>query len=110
MESYEGWAIVEIMGHRRLAGYCREAEMYGGKLLRIDSYEGDSETAIQTQYYGAGSIYCLTPATEETARRVAAGIKAPEPVALWEIPQAKQLALTDGNRWHEDPGSDDDRD
>lgn len=94
MESYEGWAIVEIMGHRRLAGYCRGQVMYGGTFLRIDCYEGTSETATGTQFYGAGSVYCLTPTTEETARRVASSLRMPEPVALWEIP--KQAALTAG--------------
>jgi hypothetical protein len=33
---YEGWAIVELMGHRQRAGYVKEAEMFGAKMLRLD--------------------------------------------------------------------------
>jgi len=96
VDTYEGWAIVEIMGHRRLAGFVREVEMYGGKLLRIDSYEGTNEAPTMTQFYVVGSVYCLTPTTEETARRAATAIEAPKPIALWELPKPVQGALTDG--------------
>lgn len=34
--AYEGWAIVELMGHRRLAGYVRQAEQFGVAMLRLD--------------------------------------------------------------------------
>lgn len=30
------WAIVELMGHVRLAGYVTEEERFGAKLGRID--------------------------------------------------------------------------
>lgn len=68
--------------------------MYGGKLLRIDCYETGTPTPTRTQFYGAGSVYCLTPTTEETARRIGT-IKLPDPVALWELPklQAQQSLL-----------------
>ena len=39
---FEGWAIVELMGHRRLAGYVQQAEMFGTVLLRIDVPSGCS--------------------------------------------------------------------
>ena len=103
MESFEGWAIVEIMGHRRLAGYCSEAEMYGAKFLRIDCYGNpDSQNPTETQFYGANSVYCLTPTTEDTARRVGT-IKRPEPVALWELPRAERPALTSGAGHDDNP-------
>lgn len=34
--AFEGWAIVELMGHRRLAGYVRQAEQFGVAMLRLD--------------------------------------------------------------------------
>ena len=34
--AFEGWAIVELMGHRRLAGYVRQAEQFGAAMLRLD--------------------------------------------------------------------------
>lgn len=35
-ESYEGWAILELMGHRRLGGRVSQVEQYGVPMLRID--------------------------------------------------------------------------
>ena len=67
---YEGWAIVELMGHRTFGGRISEVEMYGGKLLRLDVYDVEGDEPAMTQYYGSAAIYCITPATEETAREV----------------------------------------
>ena len=71
---YEGWTILELMGHRRLAGYVTEAEIAGGKFIRIDVPGKDGHgprSTVATQFYGASSVYCLTPTTEEIARKVA---------------------------------------
>ena len=35
-KTFEGWAIVELMGHRRLAGYVTETELAGAPMLRLD--------------------------------------------------------------------------
>ncbi len=82
--AYEGWAILELMGHRRLAGRVSEAEIAGAKLLRID-VPGEGDSVKATQFYSAAAVYCLTPTTEETARKVAA-LAAPAPVQQWELP------------------------
>jgi hypothetical protein len=34
--AFEGWAIVELMGHRRLGAYVRETELAGAAMLRLD--------------------------------------------------------------------------
>ena len=81
-EVYEGWAILELMGHRRLAGKVSQAEMYGAAFCRIDVPDGDGFT---TQYYGGSSIYALTPCAEDTARR-ASVLSRPAPVHAWELP------------------------
>lgn len=88
MSAYEGWAIVELMGHRRLGGRVGEAEAYGAKLLRLDVPKtGTSDEWIATQFYGGSAIYCVTPCDEETARRVAASNQ-PAPVHHWQLPAA----------------------
>lgn len=97
-EPYEGWAIVELMGHRRLAGYVTEVEAFGAKLLRLDvaaGLVGDVPDELQgtpptdvaaTQFYSSAALYCLTPTTERIARAV--GVLAiPQPVARWELPR-----------------------
>lgn len=69
-EAFQGWVILELMGHRRLGGYVREQEIAGQAFLRIDIPGEDGEFAA-TQYYGASAIYCMTPTTEEIAKMLA---------------------------------------
>lgn len=80
-EVYEGWAILELMGHRRLAGYVQEADQYGARMVRIDI----PTEPPATQFYGGNAIYCLTPTTEEIATAVACR-NAPAPAHRWELP------------------------
>ena len=75
--AYEGWAYLELMGHRRHAGFVREVEMYGGKQIRIDIPTDDGDV---TKFYGAGAIYALSPCSEEVARDLAEGLGDPRPV------------------------------
>ena len=79
---FEEWAILELMGHRRLAGKVTDAVIGGGAFLRIDIPNKDGN--YTTQYYSPGSVYCLTPTTEEIARMVAKQSQ-PEPVYRWEL-------------------------
>lgn len=81
-ESFDQWAILELMGHVRLAGRVTEEEHFGAKLGRIDIPNGDG---FATQWFSGGSIYRLTPTTEEIARNVAANNQ-PQPVHRWELP------------------------
>src|SRR5688572_24728142 len=56
------YAIVEIFGHRRLAGRVMEVERFGAKLLRIDvPTEGDFAKGFTTQFYGGASLFSVTP-------------------------------------------------
>jgi len=89
-EAFEGWVILELMGHRRLGGYLREQEIGGVSFLRLDIPEMDGIPAA-TQFYGAGSVYCITPTTEEVAR-LCAKVNRPEPVHAWELPAPRELA------------------
>lgn len=36
IESFESWAIVELLGHVRMAGRLTEEERFGGKMGRLD--------------------------------------------------------------------------
>lgn len=83
-ESFEGWAILELMGHRRLAGYLREQSVAGAAMVRID-VPGQGEHVEATQFYAPSAVYCITPTTEDMARRVAA-MSMPAPVQRWELP------------------------
>ena len=82
--TFEGWAILELMGHRRLAGYVKEVELAGAGVLRLD-VPGEGDETSATQFYAPSALYCLTPVSEETARAVAARSR-PRPVHRWELP------------------------
>lgn len=80
--AYTGWAVVELMGHRRIAGHVSEAAQYGTAMIRIDVPGEDGATI--TQFYGGNSIYCLSPVTEDVARAVARRNQ-PAPVSPYEV-------------------------
>jgi len=75
--------VLELMEHRRLGGFVSEVEVFGGKLLRIDIPAPDE--TMQTQFYSASSLYCITPTTEDIARAVALRNQ-PQPVHFYELP------------------------
>ena len=69
-ERFGTWAILELMGHRRLAGYLTELQIAGAGFLRLDIPPiGDEQGA--TQFYAPSSVYAITPVTEEAAKAVA---------------------------------------
>jgi hypothetical protein len=82
--AFEKWAVVELMGHVRMAGRVTEEERFGAVMGRIDiPSEGDTFT---TQYFNGSSIYRVTPVSEEAARAMAKSHQ-PRPVYDWELPK-----------------------
>jgi hypothetical protein len=77
------WAILELMGHRRLGGMVSEATIGGASMIRIDVPETPNQPAF-TQYYGGSALYCLTPTTEEIATAVAER-SVERPVSRYEL-------------------------
>lgn len=63
----EEWALVEIFGHRQHYGRIVEVERFGTKLLRVDEPTEVPDT-FKTHFYSGGSIFSITPITEQTAR------------------------------------------
>lgn len=78
-KAFEEWAVLELMGHRRLAGRVSEETIGGAAFIRIDVPGG------ATQFYAPGAVYCITPTSEEIARQFAEGNK-PRPVERYELP------------------------
>ncbi len=87
-QAFEEWAVLELLGHVRLAGKVSEANLFGTALGRIDIPKRDG--GFVTQYFGGGSVYRITPVTEEIARAVAEHHE-PEPVHRWELPAPKPV-------------------
>jgi hypothetical protein len=87
--AFEGWAIVELMGHRRLAGHVSEQDIAGTAFLRLDvpARAGDGIT----QFYSAAAVYCITPTTEDIARKIGER-SAPAPVSRFELDPVRTSA------------------
>lgn len=89
----KGWAILELFGHRKLAGYLTEHVIGGSAMLRLDvPAVGDS--AAVTQFYGVSAVYGLTIVSEEIARK-AARVHRPEPVSAWEFTSAERETIAE---------------
>ncbi len=82
-ETFEGWCILELMGHRKMAGYVREQSLGGAAFVRID-VPGDGAD-VATQLYSPSAVYCITPTTEDLARKLSKANQ-PAPVTRWELP------------------------
>ena len=83
-QPFESWCALELLGHRRLAGYVSAQEIAGQGMLRIDVPGEDGEEAV-TQFYSPSALYALTPTTEEIARAFAARNRL-RPVSRYELP------------------------
>lgn len=79
---FEGWAIIELMGHRRVAGYLTEREVAGARFLQVDIPVPGG--GMRTQLYAPQAVYCITPVAEDVARAVAVHAQ-PYVVSSWEL-------------------------
>lgn len=79
----ECWAIVELMGHVKVAGLVSEEERFGCKMGRVEI--PTESGGFVTQWFSGGSVYRMTPVSEEVARAVALRNQ-PTPVHRWELP------------------------
>ncbi|HEY9678615.1 MAG TPA: hypothetical protein V6C76_11435 [Drouetiella sp.] len=97
-EKFDQWAIVELMGHVRMAGRVTEEPRFGTALGRIDIPTDDG---FVTQYFGGSSVYRVSPCSEEVARSAAKHNKV-QPVHHWELPAKDVALLEDKNSDYDD--------
>lgn len=97
-DKFEGWAIVEQMGHKKYAGFVTEQVVAGVAMLRLEVPETHQRKYISdivgysievkpgyTKLLGGSSLFCITPTNEATARACAQEIERyndPIPVTL----------------------------
>lgn len=85
-DQFDEWCILELMGHRKLAGKVTEATVAGGAFLRIDVFGEDKDApALATQFYSPSSVYAMTPTTEAVCRRFAEACGAAAPVSRYDL-------------------------
>lgn len=102
---FDEFAILEIMGHNRYAGRVSEQTIGGASFIRVDVPELGPKRPAFSKLFGAGSIYAITPVSEQVAFLTAQKL-GQEPLTVWDLPQEirdkiRQPVLT---------GPDDDRD
>jgi hypothetical protein len=104
----DSYAVVEVLGHNVFAGKVSEHVIGGSGFIRVDVPElperrekyadwrdKEHERVIPgvpafTKLIGAGSIYAITPCTEEVARRIA-DQKRVVPVHVADVPGADRF-------------------
>ncbi len=87
---FEGWGIVELMGHQRTAGRLSERSIAGSNLLQVD-VPTDGET-FRTVFYGGSAIYALHPTDEQSARLMARAMSS-RPVYAYELESQRRDGL-----------------
>lgn len=88
--SFDGWAIVEMLGHRKRAGRVRTQPIGGTCFLEVKSESANGEPL--TEFVNVASLYAFTPCTEEAARLVGKTCN-PSPVELLAVPWTVQQAM-----------------
>jgi len=128
---FDGWAIVDVLGHQRYVGYVT-TEAYGQAVLfRIDvpaleerertmkapgyiSERGyvpagttvkEGAVAGYTKLIGAGSIYAITPCTQEAAYKAVEQAQ-PRPLMSVQLPPERALPVRDDAFDNDDPDGD----
>ncbi len=106
----ETWAIVEVMGHSRYAGFVRQVPMGGAMMIRVDVPEiPESEvemprnypsvdapkmkipgTPAFTKFLGVSSIFAITPCTKEAAIAAVKAFRS-APMTIIDLPQRPAL-------------------
>lgn len=86
--TFAEWVILELLGHRRLAGYLTEQQIAGHGYLRLDiPGEDGSEAFAVTQLFNPTSVYAIHPTSEAIARHAAKTYRQ-APLTRWELPAA----------------------
>lgn len=80
-ETSPTWGIVELMGHKIVAGQIQKSELLGKPMLRVDVPATPVYPAF-TQFYGDSAIYCVTFTSAEVAELTAQRISV-NPVSVY---------------------------
>lgn len=62
------YAVVELMGHLKIAGRIIETTVAGAPMLRVDVPETSNQPAF-TKFFGASAVYAITPMEKDTCMR-----------------------------------------
>lgn len=128
---FEGWAVIEMFGHTREAGYVTTEYFGSGALFRVEVppmperevtlvrpswIDGElcgagtktKKSAIdgRTRFIGPGAVYALNPCSKDAAFAALESMT-PRETKIVELVKAKQLATTLSGEEEYDEESDD---
>ena len=107
-----GWAVLELLGHRREVGYLDEWEVAGVRFLRLETPvfddEGNRQMPGRIVLFSTTAIYAITPTTEQAALdELTPWIDCGAPVAVQvedsDEPQPRPCSLRRGHEGEHDP-------
>lgn len=111
----ETWAIVEVMGHGRFAGFVQQVPFGGAAMIRVDvpeileheeeydAWEGSvcagkekkkrkvPGSAAFTKFLGVSSIFAITPCSKEVAIAAVKSFRS-APVTILEMPARRMIS------------------
>lgn len=79
------YAIIELMGHQKIAGKVTEQAIAGTNMLRIDVPAIGNQPAF-TRYIGGSGIYAINPCSEDVLMAFLKN-NMPTPVYVWDVSQ-----------------------
>ena len=82
-------AIIELFGHKVVAGFIAEEEHLGTTMLRVD-VPAVGDNSPFTKFYNASAVYGITP-TDEATMLLAARQTMARPISIYIMPE-RQLA------------------
>lgn len=82
-EKFEIWALVELMGHNKIAGLVTEHKFGNQSMLRVD-VPAVGDVPSFTKIVAVGAVYAINPISETDARDYAALLKS-KPLDIWDM-------------------------
>ena len=95
-EKFESFAIVEIMGHTKIAGMATTMQFGNTVMLRVDVPETSKQPAF-SKMYGMSSIFSISPVDEATAIAHAEALEV-KPIMVWEVERSIDKRVIEGIR------------
>jgi len=92
-EKFDVWGVVEVMGHSRYAGRITEQAIGGCAFVRVDVPDVGGRLPY-TKLLGQGSIFAITPCSEEAATAAAAQCY-DRPITIYTPSVQRQLGYDD---------------
>jgi hypothetical protein len=88
------WALVDLFGHQRIAGFVSEYQMGGETFVRVD-VPRVKDCAGFTRLFGKGAIYAISPTSADVASRLAAALRS-VPIQPYELSTVPAIGHEEG--------------